>query len=276
MRIKAGTAIVPFREARFPRFSIPSILLYGTAVNRSVRLTKRLIDVVTSSLGLAITLPLYPMIAAAIYLESPGPVFIRQRRAGQLLGFTPSPTGGVPRPQFRAFTMLKFRSMRPDAEKHTGAVLATADDPRITRVGKILRRTRLDELPQFWNVLKGDMSLVGPRPERPELAEHLAMAIPYFEERMRDVKPGITGFAQISLSYTGKPPPDSRLAPFEKDLTNPFKVEGAEDALADDMRMKLLYDLAYSAATESLGAFATLELEIILKTPLVMLRALGT
>jgi lipopolysaccharide/colanic/teichoic acid biosynthesis glycosyltransferase len=172
--------------------------------------------------------------------------------------------------------MLKFRSMRPDAEKYTGPVLAEKNDPRVTKVGRFLRRTRLDELPQFINVLLGDMSLVGPRPERPELAAQLAMAIPYFEERMRDVKPGITGLAQVSLSYTGKPPPNSLLAPFEKDLTNPFRVDGAEDALADDMRMKLLYDLAYSAATENLRAFLTLELGILIKTPLVMLRALGT
>src|SRR5262245_63402012 len=101
--------------------------------------------------------------------------------------------------------MLKFRSMKPDAEKHTGVVVATADDPRITRAGKFLRKTRLDEIPQFINVLRGDMSIVGPRPERPELAEQLAMAIPYFEERMRDLKPGITGLAQISLSYSRKP-----------------------------------------------------------------------
>jgi lipopolysaccharide/colanic/teichoic acid biosynthesis glycosyltransferase len=227
-------------------------------------------------LGLAITLPLYPFIATAIYLESPGPVFFRQRRAGQLLSFHQPPTGGAPRPRFKEFFMLKFRSMRPDAEKHTGVVLATQDDPRITKVGRILRKTRLDELPQFFNVLRGDMSLVGPRPERPELAEQLAMAIPYFEERMRDVKPGITGLAQISLGYTGKPPPGSILEPFHADLTNPFKMEGAEDALADDMRMKLLYDLAYSAHTESLRAFIPLELQIIIRTPLVMLRALGT
>lgn len=172
--------------------------------------------------------------------------------------------------------MLKFRSMRPDAEKHTGPVLASQNDPRITRVGRFLRRTRLDEVPQFWNVLQGDMSLVGPRPERPELAEQLAMAIPYFEERMRDVKPGITGLAQIFLTYTGKPPTGSVLALYEKDLTNPFKVEGAEDALADDMRMKMLYDLAYSAATEDLRAFLLMELSIIIKTPFVMIRALGT
>ena len=172
--------------------------------------------------------------------------------------------------------MLKFRSMKPDAERLTGMVVATAGDPRITRVGKFLRRTRLDELPQFLNVLMGDMSIVGPRPERPELAEQLAMAIPYFEERMRDVKPGITGLAQINLSYTGKPFPDSHLAKYEQDLTNPFKMEGTEDALADHMRIKLLYDLAYSAATDELRTFLPLELSILVKTPLVMLRALGT
>ena len=172
--------------------------------------------------------------------------------------------------------MLKFRSMKPDAERLTGMVVATAGDPRITRVGKFLRRTRLDELPQFLNVLMGDRSIVGPRPERPELAEQLAMAIPYFEERMRDVKPGITGLAQINLSYTGKPFPDSHLAKYEQDLTNPFKMEGTEDALADHMRIKLLYDLAYSAATEELRTFLPLELSILVKTPLVMLRALGT
>jgi lipopolysaccharide/colanic/teichoic acid biosynthesis glycosyltransferase len=239
-------------------------------------LAKRFIDVVGASLGLAITLPLYPVIVTAIYLESPGPVFFRQRRAGQLLSFERPPNGGLSRPRFREFLMLKFRSMRPDAEKHTGPVLATAGDSRITKVGNFLRRTRLDEVPQFWNVLRGDMSIVGPRPERPELAEQLALAIPFFEERMRDVKPGITGLAQIFLTYTGKPPPDSVLLPFQGDLTNPFKVDGAEDALADDMRMKMLYDLAYSASTEHLRTFVAMELEILVKTPLVMLRALGT
>jgi lipopolysaccharide/colanic/teichoic acid biosynthesis glycosyltransferase len=235
-----------------------------------------LTDIVGASVGLAMTLPLYPLIAAAIYLESPGAVFIRQKRAGQLRDVEGISPDGVPRPQFHHFTMFKFRSMRPDAERYTGPVLATEEDPRITRVGRILRKTRLDEIPQFINVLLGEMSLVGPRPERPELAEQLAMAIPYFEERMRDVKPGITGLAQVSLGYTGKPLPDSVLAMFERDLTNPFKVDGAEDALADHMRMKLLYDLAYSAATEDLKAFLMLELSIIVKTPLVMIGARGT
>ena len=248
-------------------------------MHRSVRIVKRAFDLFGASVGLALTLPLYPVIAAVIYLESPGAIFIRQRRAGELRppeGTDASAvTAGSP-PKFREFVMLKFRSMVPNAEKMSGPVLATADDPRITKAGKFLRKTRLDELPQFINVLKGDMSIVGPRPERPELAEQLAMAIPYFEERMRDVKPGITGLAQISLSYSGKPHPNSAVAAFEADLTNPFKVEGTEDALADHMRIKLLYDLAYSAATEDLRHFLPVELGIILKTPLVMLRALGT
>jgi len=245
-------------------------------VVRSVRVVKRLIDVVGSVLGLAITLPFFPLIAAAVYIDSPGDIFIRQRRAGQLRRSSDDEGGGIPRPKFREFHMLKFRSMRPDAEKLTGPVLATEDDPRITRVGKVLRKTRIDELPQFLNVFLGDMSIVGPRPERPELAEQLASAIPYFEERMRDVKPGITGLAQVSLGYSGKPLPGSEILPFEKDLTNPFKVEGAEDAQADHMRIKLLYDLAYTAAMEELRTFVPLELSILVRTPLVMLRARGT
>jgi lipopolysaccharide/colanic/teichoic acid biosynthesis glycosyltransferase len=245
-------------------------------VHRSVRIVKRAIDVIGSSIGLAVTLPLYPVIAAAIYLESPGPIFFKQIRAGRLNLPEGSGNGAPHRPQFTQFKMLKFRSMRTDAEKLSGPVLATENDPRVTRIGRFLRKTRLDEIPQFVNVLRGDMSIVGPRPERPELADQLAMAIPYFEERMRDVKPGITGLAQISLSYTGKPHPNSDVAKFEADLTNPFKVEGAEDALADHMRVKLLYDLAYSATTEDLWHFLPVELEILLKTPLVMLRALGT
>jgi lipopolysaccharide/colanic/teichoic acid biosynthesis glycosyltransferase len=248
-------------------------------VVRSVRVAKRLIDVAGSLLGLAITLPFFPLIAAAVYLDSPGTIFIRQRRAGQLTRGSEDPSDGEkdsPKPKFREFWMLKFRSMRPDAEELTGPVLASEDDPRVTRVGRFLRRTRLDEVPQFINVFLGDMSIVGPRPERPELAEQLAHAIPYFEERMRDVKPGITGLAQVTLGYTGKPLPGSELDLFEHDLTNPFKVDGAEDALADHMRMKLLYDLAYTAAMEDLRTFVQLEVSVLLRTPLVMLRGGGT
>jgi lipopolysaccharide/colanic/teichoic acid biosynthesis glycosyltransferase len=235
-----------------------------------VKLAKRAIDVAGSLVGLAATLPFYPLIGAAIYVDSPGPLFYRQRRAGELIG---ADDGG--RFRFVEFSMFKFRTMRPDAEKLTGAVLASKDDPRVTRVGKFLRRTRLDELPQFWNVLRGDMSLVGPRPERPELLANLALAIPFFEERMRNVKPGITGLAQISLGYQGEAPDGSPITKFKEALTNPFKIEGADGAEADDMRMKMLFDLAYSASLEKLGSFLRTELSVIFKTPLVMLKGLG-
>lgn len=242
-------------------------------MNPSVRLTKRAIDVAASVVGLTITLPLYPLIAAAIKLEDPGPVFYQQRRAGMLRGATMRE--GVAVPRFDEFVMRKFRTMCVDAEKHTGAVLAQKDDPRITKVGRFLRKTRLDELPQLWNVLIGEMSLVGPRPERPELLVNLSMAIPFFEERMRDIKPGITGLAQVSLEYSGKAPAGSEIAAFEATLTNPFHLEGAEGSEADDMRMKLLFDLAYAVALEGLWTYLRTEIAVILKTPLVMAMGLG-
>lgn len=234
----------------------------------SVRRIKRAADLFLAAAGLTITLPLFPFIAAAITLESPGPVFFRQRRAGRLL----SGRGGAV--EFEEFEVWKFRTMRVGAER-VGQVLAEENDPRITRVGRVLRRTRLDELPQLLNVLTGEMSVIGPRPEQPQLARHLAAAIPFFEERMRDVKPGITGFAQISLGYTGRPLPGSPLLEHAEALTNPFKLAGVEGALADDMRMKLLYDLAYSASLQRLRDFIAMELRILVQTPLVMLRGLG-
>jgi lipopolysaccharide/colanic/teichoic acid biosynthesis glycosyltransferase len=228
-------------------------------------------------LAFLITLPVYPFVACAIRLDSPGPIFIRQRRAGMLLDAVAG-DGDARRPKHRfvEFNMFKFRTMVQDAEKKTGPVMASQNDPRITRIGRFLRKTRIDEIPQFWNVVRGDMSLVGPRPERPELLEQIAMAIPYFEERMRNLKPGITGLAQVSLGYTGAIPAGSALAAFRDVLSNPFDVEGADDALADDLRVKMLYDLAYSVATEHLRSFLPLELSILLKTPIVMIRRSGT
>jgi lipopolysaccharide/colanic/teichoic acid biosynthesis glycosyltransferase len=239
--------------------------------SRAVRIAKRALDIAVASTGLALTAPLFPVLAAAIKLSSPGPVFIRQRRAGAL---RPGAADGRD-PQFAEFTMYKFRSMRADAEAGSGPVLASEGDPRVTALGRILRKTRLDELPQFWNVLRGDMSVVGPRPERPELLRNFVLAIPFFEERGRGAQPGITGLAQVSLGYSGSIPEDSALAQYRDTLTNPFRLEGASGALADDMRAKLLYDLAYTSALESFGSYLRMELEVMAKTPLMMLRAVG-
>ncbi|MFO0617541.1 MAG: sugar transferase [Polyangiaceae bacterium] len=239
----------------------------------SVRIVKRLIDVSASLAGLVVAAPLVPLIALAVYADDPGPVFYRQRRAGMLKHFENKE--GMNLPVFEEFDMYKFRTMRTDAEKFTGAVLAQENDPRITRVGRVLRKSRLDEIPQLWNIFKGEMSLVGPRPERPELLVNLALAIPFFEERMRDVKPGLTGLAQISLGYTGRAFEGSEAAQHEDELLNPFDLPETEGSTADDMRMKLLFDLAYAAALEGLSSFLRMEFDIILKTPLVMLKGVG-
>jgi len=242
-------------------------------VTDSVRIIKRSLDLILAVLGLTLAAPFFPLIAALIYLESPGPIFFRQRRAGQLLEVKHG-VGGR-NFVFEHFEMIKFRTMRVGADKEKGAVLAEESDPRILRVGRFLRRCRLDELPQLINVLKGDMSVIGPRPEQPQLIQNLSAAIPYFEERMRGVKPGITGFAQINLGYTGQPPPGSPILAFREILTNPFKVDEAEGALADDMRIKLLYDLAYTATLQSLSDFLRMEMHILWRTPMVMLRGVG-
>lgn len=238
-----------------------------------VRLAKRTIDVLGAAVLLVLFAPLFPLVALAIKLDSPGPVFYRQRRAGALVGV--ERVDGKPRFRFAELWMTKFRTMCVDAEKGTGAVIAQRQDPRVTRVGAFLRRSRIDEFPQLWSILTGHMSLVGPRPERPELLSDLALAIPLFEERMRGVKPGLTGLAQINLGYTGEPLPGTRIAELRAALVNPFKIEGTEGAIADDMRIKLLYDLAYSVALDDLWTYLATELEIIVKTPLVMLRGLG-
>jgi sugar transferase (PEP-CTERM system associated) len=135
--------------------------------------------------GLVLFAPLMLLAAVVVRSTSPGPIFYRQRRVG---------ING------KVFTVYKFRSMYVDAEARTGAVWAKKDDPRVTPAGKWLRRLRLDELPQFWNVVKGDMVVVGPRPERPEFVEILAHQIPYYRQRLA-VKPGITGWAQINHKY---------------------------------------------------------------------------
>jgi exopolysaccharide biosynthesis polyprenyl glycosylphosphotransferase len=148
-------------------------------------LFKRLLDIGLALVGLALLAVLLPFIALAIRLESPGPILYRQTRLGQ---------GGRP------FTLYKFRSMVADAEADGQARWATSDDNRVTKVGLWLRRSRLDEAPQLWNVLRGEMSLVGPRPERPEFIEELQHQIPFYRARLI-VPPGLTGWAQVNYGY---------------------------------------------------------------------------
>jgi lipopolysaccharide/colanic/teichoic acid biosynthesis glycosyltransferase len=119
------------------------------------------------------------------------------------------------------------------------------------------------------------MSLVGPRPERPELFRNLSLAIPFFEERTRDCRPGITGLAQVSLGYSGRAPRGSAVAALESSLVNPYRLENAQGSDADDMRTKLLFDLGYVASLEHFLTFLSTDLTVILKTPWVMLRGLG-
>jgi lipopolysaccharide/colanic/teichoic acid biosynthesis glycosyltransferase len=233
-----------------------------------VSAVKRAMDVAGAVIGLCATGPLFPVIALAIWVEDRGPIFYSQHRVGR------TGVGAQTGSDFPTFRMWKFRSMCIDAERGT-ARLATEHDDRVTAVGRLLRKTRLDELPQFWNVLLGDMSIVGPRPERPELMRTLSVAIPLFEERTRFVRPGITGLAQVSLDYMGRMPDDSALARLKDTLFSQHEVEGVERSVADDMRTKLLYDLTYAAHLEDFWSFLRTDLKIIAQTPAVMLGARG-
>lgn len=198
---------------------------------------KRVFDITMALLGLVLTLPLFPIIALAIKLTSPGPVFYKQLRVGRIW------------PQYTELLyIIKFRTMRADAEKGTGPVWATKRDPRITPVGAFLRKTRLDELPQFINVLRGEMSLVGPRPERPGICHKLEADIPFYIERTYGVMPGITGLAQVNQGY---------------------------DESIEDVRSKLSYDLAYSLTLSEPKRWLHMEMSILFKTIFVMLFGRG-
>jgi len=199
----------------------------GFSFGNVIRLVKRGLDIILSFVGIFLTLPLFPVIALAIKLETPGPVFFSQVRVGEY---------------GKKFKIYKFRSMCNNAEAGSGAVWAQECDPRITRVGYLLRKTRLDELPQLFNVLKGDMALVGPRPERPEFVAQLDREIPYYGKR-HSLKPGVTGWAQVRYPY---------------------------GASVEDSLMKLKYDLYY------IKNFSLLfDLKIILETIRVVLFGKG-
>ena len=165
----------------------PSWLVFGEGFRRSpvFRLVRRAVSIVISMVGLIFALPLIPLIVLAIRLDSEGPVLYKQTRVGKA---------------GRNFNVVKFRTMRVDAEALSGPQWAGDNDPRVTRVGRFLRSSRLDEIPQLWCVLKGDMAFVGPRPERPEFVEWLSREIPYYSVRHM-VRPGLTGWAQVKYKY---------------------------------------------------------------------------
>jgi sugar transferase (PEP-CTERM system associated) len=231
VKVVEATSLFESLSGQIPLSDLrPSWLIFSSGFNkpRLLRNVKRAGEVVLGSVALVLASPIMALVALAVVLTSRGPVLYRQTRVGE---------GG------RGFALLKFRTMRTDAEATSGPVWATAgDDRRVTFVGRLLRKTRLDELPQLWNVVRGDMSFVGPRPERPHFVEKLRRVIPYYDER-HTVRPGITGWAQVKFPYGST-------------------LEDAEE--------KLEYDLYYVKHMSLL-----LDVAIVLETAKVMLLGRG-
>jgi exopolysaccharide biosynthesis polyprenyl glycosylphosphotransferase len=191
-RMRARVSVVPSpfeiligRRETLRLHDIPLIEVLEDVPGGAGSVIKRLFDVGVAAILLVLTSPVMAVVALAVRLTSRGPVIFRQTRVGR---------------NGRVFTILKFRTMHEEAESKTGPVLATPDDPRVTFLGRTLRATRLDELPQLWNVLRGDMSFVGPRPERPEFVDGYVREIQGYTERFK-VRPGLTGYAQVNGEY---------------------------------------------------------------------------
>lgn len=221
---------------------------------------KRYFDIFVSSFLLLFFAPLMVIIAILIKLTSKGPIFYSQKRCGMNCRLI-NDSGDI---DITLFEMYKFRTMVNNAELHTGPCIASASDSRITKIGSILRKTRLDELPQLWNVLKGDMSVVGPRPERPEIIRQVGKDIPFFKERTRFVKPGITGLSQINLNYDGS----------IKHKKNDVQLS-SNDTIAETFKNKFMYDMAYNATLERPVRALILDIKIIFITPIIMFRCIG-
>ena len=227
VRVQDGADVYETITGKVPIESVRlASLLFspGCHASRFHLFYKRLAAVLFSVTGLILSLPLLPFIILAIGLTSKGPILYRQKRTGR---------DGV------VFDCYKFRTMRSDAEADTGATWAKDDDPRITPVGKFLRTSRMDEIPQLWNVLKGEMSIIGPRPERPEFVEELSRKIPFYQLR-HTVRPGISGWAQVRYKYGSS---------------------------VEDAREKLRYDLYYiknmSMGLDLLICFSTIKIILL-------------
>jgi exopolysaccharide biosynthesis polyprenyl glycosylphosphotransferase len=208
-------------------FGVPLMVLLQDHMPGWEAQVKRIIDVIISLLVLVLGFPVWLAFGALIKITSKGPVIYKQERVGR---------------NGKNYTMYKFRSMYEDAEKRGGPQWASENDPRITPAGRFIRKTRIDEIPQFINVLKGEMSLVGPRPERPFFVEQLKQEIPWYVRRIK-MKPGITGWAQVKHKY---------------------------DASIEDVKQKVLYDLYYF---ENMSL--SLDLKILVRTVLVVLTGKG-
>lgn len=208
-------------------YGIPLIDIMPELMPEWEKRLKRLIDIIASLLILIITFPICLLSAIVIKIDSEGSIFFKQERIGQ---------------NGKVFRILKFRSMKKDAEKETGPVWSQKDDPRITGVGRFIRKVRIDEIPQMFNVLKGEMSIVGPRPERAFFVEQLSKEIPYYKRRLK-VRPGITGWAQVKHKY---------------------------DESIEDVKIKLRYDLFY---IENMSL--RMDFKILLRTIFVVLFGKG-